>query len=310
MINQLLLDHAPNAGGLWHTLVTFRNGYAMTAVICGAVCTLGLVWTVFTVKEDPTLRTHHTIGHLRALWQTMKNRSFLILMLAFLLMSALNSMGFASFPYLIQYWYYSGDRAAMARNLPMLMLPMLLIALPGFAFWTRVSRRTGKRTACLYGFGALSVVTIINFYMFTPHIPWLYWPWAVLFGFVCALTNMIVPAMIPDIVDEDELETGARREGSFFGANTFALKLAGALGVWLAGLSLDAIGFQKGAATQPEMTVFWLRAFYAFVRGGGLVVTFLVMFAFPLTPERVAGIRSQLNARKARSSQEAGTLTA
>ena len=49
-----------------------------------------------------------------------------------------------------------------------------------------------------------------------------------------------------DIADEQELTTGLRQEGVFFGASAFATKCSGALGSWIAGLVLVAIDWPVG----------------------------------------------------------------
>lgn len=216
----------------------------------------------------------------------------------------INSIGMSFFPYLMGYWYYQGDLSTMGLNLPKLMLPMLLVGLPGYFFWTFVSRRMGKKNAYLFGLGSLVVIEMLNFVMITPHAPWLFWPWAVLFGLVVSCTNLLIPAIIPDIVDQDELATGARREGSFFGMHTFALKLASAFGIFMAGLVLPLIGFVEGAEEQSHTTILLLRVFYAFVRAGGLALAFVVLLRFPLTPQRVARVRALLDARRQTQASE------
>ena len=49
-------------------------------------------------------------------------------------------------------------------------------------------------------------------------------------------------ALIADMADEHELETGRRQEGIFFGAQAFITKALYGLGVTIAGIGLGAIG--------------------------------------------------------------------
>jgi GPH family glycoside/pentoside/hexuronide:cation symporter len=298
-LNRVLVERATGAGGYWKALLTFREGYAITSLIFAAASVITTVWTVLSVREDRSLQTQAQPGQLRAFLQTLKNRSFRLLMIAFLGISVFEMMGFAFFVFLIGYWYYSGDLEAAYANLSKLLLPLLLVSFPAFVFWSWASQRAGKKKPFLIGLAAVAVITALNFVMITPHMPWLFWPWVVLFGFAISCTNLLTLSMIPDIVDEDELITGARREGSFFGMHTFAQKLAGALGAALAAFSLDLIGFQEGAAQQSDSTVYWIRAIYAFMRAGGFLLSFAVLLRFPLTPERVGEIRRMLDTRAA-----------
>ena len=107
-----------------------------------------------------------------------------------------------------------------------------------------------------------------------------------------------ISAAIPDIVDEEELATGGiRREGSFFGMQSFVSKLGGALGLALVGGVLSLIGFQAGAPQQSEQTLDWIRILFSYFRALGYFIAFLLLIAYPLTQARVAATRVALNAR-------------
>ena len=56
--------------------------------------------------------------------------------------------------------------------------------------------------------------------------------------------------MLGNITDLDELETGRRREGLILGAESFGWKAVSALGPFLAGIVVDAVGIE--ATTTPE----------------------------------------------------------
>jgi Na+/melibiose symporter-like transporter len=55
-------------------------------------------------------------------------------------------------------------------------------------------------------------------------------------------------AMVGDVIDEDDVATGERREGLYNGVFTFLRKLGGALAVFLALGTLDAVGLVQGEA--------------------------------------------------------------
>lgn len=62
--------------------------------------------------------------------------------------------------------------------------------------------------------------------------------------------QMLAAAMIADIVEESELDTGRRSEGIFFAGISFIRKLAQGAGIFVATLVLSVAAIQKGAA--PE----------------------------------------------------------
>jgi GPH family glycoside/pentoside/hexuronide:cation symporter len=222
------------------------------------------------------------------------------LIIAFLLASLFETIGFSIFPFLIGFWYYLGDMEAMNNNLFWIMMPLFFVSFPAVWFWTYVSRRIGKKSTVLIGAAASAVTIFMHYPMITPHSPNLIWIVMVVFGWAIASLNFLISALIPDIVDEEELSTGGRRrEGSFFGMQTFISKLGSALGLLIVGGFLSWIGFVEGAAQQSASTLEWLRVFFAWFRGGGYVFAFVVLLAYPLTESRVADIRRQLDQRRA-----------
>ena len=81
---------------------------------------------------------------------------------------------------------------------------------------------------------------------------------------------------------------------------SFVSKLGSALGLLLVGVFLSMIGFEEGAETQSETTIEWLRVFFSWIRGGGYIVAFLILLAYPLTERRVRAIRARLDATAGR----------
>lgn len=81
------------------------------------------------------------------------------------------------------------------------------------------------------------------------------WPLAIVLTLGTTLAGACIGQLIvgshttmADIADEQELATGLRQEGVFFGASAFATKCSGALGSWIAGLVLVAIDWPVGQA--------------------------------------------------------------
>ena len=298
-VNQWLIDTAKEVGGVYGTILGFRDGYAVCAVIFGIVTMITLAWSGWAVREGRATTQEQTVGALQAYLRTLKNKSFVIVVFAFLFASLFESVGFSIFPFLIGFWYYLGDMQAMNTNLFWLMMPLFFVSFPAVWFWTFVSTKIGKKPAVLAGTAASAITLFLHYPMITPHHPNLIWPIMILFGWAIASLNFLVSALVPDIVDEEELATGGRRrEGSFFAMQSFVTKLGGALGLLTVGGFLSLIGFQQGAAQQSDFTIEWIRIFFAWFRGGGYVIAFFILLAYPLTEARVKEIRRALDARQ------------
>lgn len=73
------------------------------------------------------------------------------------------------------------------------------------------------------------------------------------------MLNVIMTIFLSDSVDYGELKNGTREESVIFSMQTFTVKLASGLAVFLAGLVLDWIHLDKNALTQSQATLDGLR---------------------------------------------------
>ncbi len=118
--------------------------------------------------------------------------------------------------------------------------------------------------------------------------------------FAVAAVFAMGQSMMGDCADQDELLSGRRREGVFFGASSFAQKLTYGGGAQIAGVIVDLVGLagiHDIAGVTPEMR---LRLGLAMTLSV-LVLIGLSWFAFrqyDLTRARVAEIHAQLEARR------------
>jgi Na+/melibiose symporter-like transporter len=120
-------------------------------------------------------------------------------------------------------------------------------------------------------------------------------------GVVQALVSF--PSMVADIVDENELKTGKRQEGIFFGAVSFSSKATSGLGNIVAGVGLDLIAWPRGVAIQtaadvPAQTIINLGVLYGPVVAGFAVVSVWCYTHHKLNRESHAEILVALEARR------------
>ena len=105
--------------------------------------------------------------------------------------------------------------------------------------------------------------------------------------------------MLGEVVDEDELLTGERREGIYAGFMTFVRKLAGASGVWVAGVVLDLAGYVGGQPEQTKSALFAIRGLTGAVPTLLLAIAAAIAFGYPLGRARHRQILTELRARRA-----------
>ena len=114
---------------------------------------------------------------------------------------------------------------------------------------------------------------------------------------------MLPDALFPDVIEWDELRTGRRQEGIYYGVKNFARKMTGALAIFIALQVLGWVGYQappEGATffQQSELALSAIR-FLIGPLGAVLLFSAITMaWFYPLTRERHARIRRLLARRK------------
>jgi sugar (glycoside-pentoside-hexuronide) transporter len=174
-----------------------------------------------------------------------------------------------------------------------LFFVVVLLALP---VWVRLAERMEKST--VFAIGALWWAAALAGIVFvTPD-----WPrWMVIGGAVIgaagyAVMDLMPWSMLGEVVDEDDVETGERREGTYYGLFMFVRKLAGTLAVWLALTLLGALGYEADRPAN-DATLTAVRWLTSIVPAGFLVLAAWLARGYPLTRERHAEIRAALERR-------------
>jgi Na+/melibiose symporter-like transporter len=118
-------------------------------------------------------------------------------------------------------------------------------------------------------------------------------------GIGFAVVDVMPWSMLGEVIDEDDLATGERREGLYNGMFAFLRKLGGALGVFLVMGALDLLGYEKGPE-QTETARQAIRWMTAFAPLPFLAVGVWLARGYPLTRERHREIRDELARRAQR----------
>ncbi len=191
-------------------------------------------------------------------------------------------------------------------GLPEKAFPTVAIAVQGTAlvmlfFWQAVSNRLDKKK--VYFLGTLIwIIAQIGLFLIQPgQTIWLY-VLAILAGSGVSVAYLIPWSMVPDVIELDELQTGQRREGIFYGFMVLLQKFGLALGLFLVGVALEASGFIKSVAgqpipMQPESALLAIRIVVAPLPALVLIVGLILAYFYPITREYHAQIRLQLQQR-------------
>ncbi len=135
----------------------------------------------------------------------------------------------------------------------------------GFSIWPTIAKRIDKKPTYVIGFVIfmifvstpllLKVAGLYPGHHHPSYIP-LYNTTSFLWAFGISATMILGGSMMADVTDEDELINNRRREGIFFGANSFSAKAAVGVGSLIAGLVVDGVGLEMGMTPEdvtPQM---------------------------------------------------------
>lgn len=201
---------------------------------------------------------------------------------------------------------YVKDWVGMATDqFGVVLVVIQLCSFVWLLIWARISERIGKQQVYYLGMAVFVLVELGLFFVQPGQVTLIF-----ILAFVVAVgvsVAYLVPwSMLPDVVELDELETGQRREGVFYGMFAFLQKLGLALGLGLSGWALQLAGYINAVPGQPDpvQPASALLALRVLVGPAGAVILLLSMVAvamYPLTRERHAQVRAELAARKGTS---------
>ncbi len=183
----------------------------------------------------------------------------------------------------------------------------VMIAVQGTALlmlfvWSQVSKRLGKKVVYFMGMG-LWIIAQIGLFLLRPGQVGLMYALAVMAGFGVSTAYLVPWSMIPDIIELDELKTGQRREGVFYGFMVLLQKFGLALGLFLVGLSLQSAGFLKAGPgealpVQPDSALQAIRMAIGPLPTLSLLCGIVLAYFYPITREVHAEVVLKLQARK------------
>ena len=111
-----------------------------------------------------------------------------------------------------------------------------------------------------------------------------------------AVMDLMPWSMLGEVVDADDLETGERREGTYYGLFMFLRKLAGTIAVALALFLLEAIGY-TAYGPQPWDALNAIRWLASLVPALFVVLSVWFARSYTLTRERHSEILAALEVR-------------
>ena len=189
--------------------------------------------------------TRHEGGTRQSAWSMLReavsNRSLISIIAASIVMLlaqlTMQNMGGYIYP------DYYNNAGAQSASTVLMMLGMLLSAALVKPLAARFGKAEVAAAANLFA-GLVSAIT----YALRPQSVWVFVGLQALGWLGLGLFSMVSWALITDVIDESEIRTGVREDGSIYAMYSFARKLGQAAAAGATGWLLTLIGYMPGAA--------------------------------------------------------------
>lgn len=194
---------------------------------------------------------------------------------------------------------YFGQGAMQSITSPVETIITLAIA----AVIVGVVAKVGKKEITVTGCLISAVVFLLAFILHTDNV----WVWIVIYGGVTvglALFNPVTFALVTDIVDDEEVRTGNRMDGTIYSVYSFGRKFGSALSSGVRGMMLTMIGYTAATAYDPNVVngIYNVACIVPMI--GFAVMGAIVAFLYPLNKKKVDENVAILTKRHAEAENE------
>jgi len=272
----------------------------ISMVIVAVVCVVLIIITTLRGKERPEFtKVDKPIPLGQALKFTFTSKSFLILV-------AQNFMSILMQALVLGMLFYLADYVLQMNT--MIVLACIFIPLIiGVPITTLIRRKLGVVGAqqlllLIAGLGLVMIAFV--------HGP-LILVCLVAAGFGLSGPQTLTNVLFAEVADEDELRSGGRREGAFFGVNALITKPAQSIALSLIAFMLESTQFVTRAANngeifldQPAAAIFGIKALIGLVPGIAMILGAILLIWYPLRGAYLEKVQAEVLALHDKKHQE------
>lgn len=290
---------------------TQQQGFVLVGAIFGSIGAIPLLLLGVFVRETSTPEQQKSMPLRKTLSAAWENIPFRFAVGIHMLNWSAVDMVAVTFPYFLLYWVAQGDLLASIRIFGFdlayesaffgILMSVCILFVP---FWLWLSKIRNKREAYMLGM-TLWVGVALMIYTIRPGQTGYLLLIAALAGIGVSAAYVLPDSMFADVIEWDELRTGRRQEGIFYGIRTLIRKITGALVIFITLQALGWSGYQSPpeGVTQFVQSAQVLEMIRQLVSPFGATILFgTIIFAwlFPLSREKHTRIQKLLEQKRGR----------
>ncbi|MCX5681923.1 MAG: MFS transporter [Candidatus Omnitrophica bacterium] len=204
--------------------------------------------------------------------------------------------------YVIVYYVFGGDWGKGGTLLGWFGTASSVCTFIAISLTTWVSTKLGKRKTFLIAMCLAIVGYALKWIGYNPQHPYLLMIAAPFLAFHLGALFTMVPSMVADVCDLDELQTGTRREGMFSGIYWWIQKLGQAGASVLSGVLLVWTGFNVGlGANQSAHSLLIMRLCDIGIPIVSSLIAIYIIMTFDISEDKAYAIRKELEQRRGKA---------
>ncbi|MFW9918240.1 MAG: MFS transporter [Candidatus Thorarchaeota archaeon] len=258
-------------------------GWPIVGLAIGITSSLFAFLSLSGSREAEEFRKEETLPLLKGMKHTFTNKAFVIFVLYNFCVQYVIAVVIGALPFYATY--------ILGNDVTLLFLMLFLVALPVFFVWNKMNVIKGPRTTSIVTMLWVGVVLLAMMFVpdFTTALIIIAIAGAGVGGF------MIQPdILIAFAIDADEVETGKRREGAYFGFNAFIMRFAVVVQAWTYAVLLYSSGFDENLATQPADALFGLRLLVSIIPFIAIVIGAFIISKYPFHGEKLNELQKKI----------------
>jgi GPH family glycoside/pentoside/hexuronide:cation symporter len=223
----------------------------------------------------------------QGLKSTFKNKAFLLFTVMFFLHEYILQVLATITPLFVVHVFNISDAVLIS----VFYIVYFLMALVSMIFWMKLDTKIGSKKT-------FTIAIIVFFFMLIPFLFITSFSLALIFAAFMGIgfggMMYTIWLLIADVIDDDELKTGIRREGIFFGITNFFIRFAVIASIVTISLVYTTTGWETYTPNPGADIIFGNRIIFVVFPSIALGLTLLCLYFYPLSKERVEELKLKL----------------
>lgn len=270
-----------------------RAAFNLMGLGMGLFITFSVLVTFFGTRENPELwQKAEKIDYLKGLKALFSNKPYVIIQISYLLYHTAAAIPNTLLVYFAIQWM------KITESQVLMAIPFyLVLAMASVPVWVKIAKETNKKAA-FAGSLFFSTAAAVLCLLIPPGGSIYLYVFMGIAGIGYGGMMTVPSSILADVIDLDELRTGDRREGLYFGTWDFIRKLCSNLGKWAPMMGLAMLGYSAARPVQTEELRTGVRLMFTLGPAAIYLIAGLVMMTFPMGREEHGRIRRELEAKR------------